>query len=44
MKRKQGKFYQLGTYEVKKIYLSCYNDKRHDDKRHTLDGRIKSLA
>ena len=29
MKRIQSKLHRLGTYDVCKISLSCFNDKRH---------------
>ena len=38
MKRMQAKKHKRGTYEIDKISLSCFNDKRFvlDDKVHTL--------
>ena len=39
MKRIQSKFYRIGTYDVCKISLSCF-----DDKRYILDDGINSLA
>ena len=39
MKRIQSKLYRIGTYEVCKISLSCF-----DDKRDILDGGINSLV
>ena len=39
MKRIQSKKHKLGTYEMGKISLSCF-----DDKRCTLDDRICTLA
>ena len=39
MKRIQSKKLKLGTYEIVKIYLSCF-----DDKRYVLDDRIRTLA
>ena len=39
MKRIQSKKYQLGTYEINKISLSCF-----DDKRYVLDDGIPTLA
>ena len=38
MKRKSKK-YKLGTYEIDKISLSCF-----DDKRYVLDDGIHTLA
>ena len=38
MKRKSKK-YKLGTYEIDKISLSCF-----DDKRYALDDRIRTFA
>ena len=35
MKRIQSKKYKLGTYEINKIFLSCF-----DNKRYVLDDRI----
>ena len=34
MKRAQSKKHKLGTYEINKIYLSCF-----DDNRYALDVR-----
>ena len=39
MKRIQGKKHKLGTYEIDKISLSCF-----DDKRYVLDDRIHTLS
>ena len=39
MKRIQSKLHRLGTYDVFKISLSCF-----DDKRYILDDGINSLA
>ena len=39
MKRIQSKKHELGTYEIEKISLSCF-----DDKRYVLDDRIRTLA
>ena len=39
MKRIQSKKHKLGTYEIGKISLSCF-----DDKRYALDDRIRVLA
>ena len=39
MKRIQSKKHKLGTYEINKISLSCF-----DDKRYALDDGIRSLA
>ena len=39
MKRIQSKKYKLGTYEIDKISLSCF-----DDKRHVLDDGIYNLS
>ena len=38
MKRIQSKNYKLGTYEIEKISLSCFDDKRYvlDDGTYTL--------
>ena len=38
MKRIQSKKYKLGTYEINKISLLCFDDKRYvlDDEIHTL--------
>ena len=39
MKRIQSKLYEIGTYDVFKISLSCF-----DDKRYILDDGINTLA
>ena len=39
IKRIQSKIHKLGTYEIGKISLSCF-----DDKRHVLDNGIHTLA
>ena len=39
MKRIQSKKHKLGTYEIDKISLSCF-----DDKRYVLDDEIHMLA
>ena len=39
MKRIQAKKYKIGAYEIDKIYLSCF-----DDKRHVLDEGVNTLA
>ena len=39
MKRVQSKLHRIGTYDVCKISLSCF-----DDKRYILDDGINSLA
>ena len=39
MKRIQSKKHKLGTYEIDKISLSCF-----DDKRYVLDDRIYTLS
>ena len=39
MKRTQSKKHKLGTYEIDKISLQCF-----DDKRYVLDGGIYMLA
>ena len=39
MKRIQSKLHKIGTYDVCKISLSCFNDKRY-----TLDDSANSLA
>ena len=38
MKRMQAKKHKIGTYEINKIYLSCFDDKRQvlGDGFHTL--------
>ena len=39
MKRIQAKKHKIGTYEIDKISLSCFDDGRHvlDDGRHVLE-------
>ena len=39
MKRIQSRLYRLGTYDVSKISLSCF-----DDKRYVFDDGINTLA
>ena len=39
MKRMQAKKHKIGTYEINKIYLSCF-----DDKRYVLDDGVHTLA
>ena len=39
LKRIQSKLHRIGTYNVCKIFLSCF-----DDKRYTLGDGINSLA
>ena len=39
MKRIQSKKHKLGTYEIDKISLSCF-----DDKRYVLDNEIRTLT
>ena len=39
MKRIQRKLHKIGTYNVCKISLSCF-----DDKRYVLDDSVNSLA
>ena len=39
MKKIQSKFHRIGTYDVCKISLSCF-----DDKRYILEDGINSLA
>ena len=39
MKRIQGKKYKIGTYEINRTSLSCF-----DDKRFALDDGIHTLA
>ena len=39
MKRIQSKKHKLGAYEIDKIYLSYF-----DDKRCVLDGKVRTLA
>ena len=38
MKRMQAKKHKIGTHEIDKISLSCFDDKRQvfDDRVHTL--------
>ena len=38
MRKIQAKRHKLGTYEIDKIWLSCFDDKRYliDDEIHTL--------
>ena len=45
MKRIQSKKHEIGTYEMKKISLSCFDDKRFvlDDGIHTLADFHKDL-
>ena len=45
MKRIQSKKHEIGTYEMKKISLSCFDDKRFvlDDGIHTLADFHKNL-
>ena len=45
MKRIQSKKHKIGTYEVNKTSLSCFNDKRFvlDDDIHTLAYFRKKL-
>ena len=45
MKRIQIKKHKLGTYEIDKISLSCFDDKRYvlDDGIHTLSYFHKNL-
>ena len=45
MKRIQSKKHKLGTYEIDKIPLSCFDDKRYvlDDGIHTLSYFHKNL-
>ena len=38
-KRIQTKKHKIGTYEIDKIYLSCF-----DDKRYVLDDGVNTLA
>ena len=38
-KRIQAEKYKIGTYEIDKISLSCF-----DDKRFVLDDRVHTLA
>ena len=39
MKRIQSKLHEIGTYDVCKISLSCF-----DNKRYILDDGVNSLA
>ena len=39
MKRIQSKLHEIGTYDVNKISLSCF-----DDKRYVLNDGISTLA
>ena len=39
MKRTQSKLHEISTYDVFKISLSCF-----DDKRYVLGDRINTLA
>ena len=39
MKRIQAKKHKIGTYEIDKISLSCF-----DDKRYVLDDGVNTLA
>ena len=39
MKRIQAKKHKIGTYEINKISLSCF-----DDKRQVLDDGVHTLA
>ena len=39
MKRIQAKNHKIGTYEIDKISLSCF-----DDKRYVLGGAVNTLA
>ena len=39
MKRIKSKLHEIGTYDVFKISLSCF-----DDKRYVLDDGINTLA
>ena len=39
MKRMQAKKHKIGTYEIDKISLSCF-----DDKRYVLDDSVNTLA
>ena len=45
MKRIQSKKYEIGTYKINKISLSCFDDKRFvlDDGIHTLPYFYKNL-
>ena len=39
MKRIQSNLHNVGTYDINKIFLSCF-----DDKRYILDGGVNTLA
>ena len=39
MKRIQSNLHKIGTYDINKISLNCF-----DDKRHVLDDGINTLA
>ena len=39
MKRIQAQKHKIGAYEIRKISLSCF-----DDKRYVVDGGIHTLA
>ena len=39
MKRRQSKLHEIGSYDIFKISLSCF-----DDKRYVLDNGINTLA
>ena len=39
MKRIQAKKHKIGTYEINKIYLSCF-----DDKKYILDDGVNTSA
>ena len=39
MKKIQAKKHKIGTYEIDKVSLSCF-----DDKRFVLDDRVNTLA
>ena len=39
MKRIQAKKHKIGTYEIDKIYLSCF-----DDTKYVLDDGVNTLA
>ena len=39
MERMQAKKHKIGTYEIDKISLSCF-----DDKRYVLDGGVNTLT
>ena len=39
MKRIKAKKHKIGTYEIDKISLSCF-----DDKRYVLDDAVNTLA